>query len=237
MPIIDLQIQMKIKNEKNILKNIIAQQYLDQTYSSWVQIFTDGSKDPVSGRTAAAVYIPKFQISIKKRITDHISIFAAELVAMMVALQWVEDVKPRLVAICSDSFAAITSLVSGNKVSRQDIIYEILASLLRISSVSLIVFVWVPAHVGLEANEVVDRLAKQAVKHNEINVQVMLSKNEVKSKIKEFINNKWQELWNNEVKGRQLYSIQKQVGNGRSVFRDRKEDTIVSRIRIGGTHD
>ncbi|XDV45291.1 hypothetical protein PO909_013411, partial [Leuciscus waleckii] len=184
MPIIDLQIQMKIKNEKDILKNIIAQQYLDQTYSSWVQIFTDGSKDPISGRTAAAVYIPKFQISIKKRITDHISVFTAELVAMMVALQWVEDVKPRLVAICSDSFAAITSLVSGNKVSRQDIIYEILANLLRVSSVSLIVFVWVPAHVGLEANEVVDRLAKQAVKHNEINVQVTLSKNEVKSKIK-----------------------------------------------------
>ena len=66
-------------------------------------------------------------------------------------------------------------------------------------------------------------------------MQVTLSKNEVKSKIKEFINNIWQELWNNEVKGRQLYSIQKQVGNGRSVFRNRKEDTIVSRIRIGHT--
>jgi len=82
-----------------------------------------------------------------------------------------------VVAICSDSFAAITSNVSGNNVLRQDIIYEILASLLRISSESLIVFVWVSAHVGLEANEVVDRLAKRLVKHNEVNVQVTLSKN------------------------------------------------------------
>ena len=32
-----------------------------------------------------------------------------------------------------------------------------------------------------------------------------------------------------------MYSIQKQVGNGRSVFRNRKEDTIISRIRIGHT--
>ncbi len=29
------------------------------------------------------------------------------------------------------------------------------------------------------------------------------------------------------------YIIQQQVGNGRSVFRNRKEDTIISRIQIG----
>jgi len=51
----------------------------------------------ISGITAAAVYIPQFQIRIKKRISDHVSVFAAELVAMMIALQWVEEVKPRLV--------------------------------------------------------------------------------------------------------------------------------------------
>lgn len=51
--------------------------------------FIYGSKDPVSGRTADAVYIHKFQNSIKKRITDHISAYAAELIAVMVVLQWV----------------------------------------------------------------------------------------------------------------------------------------------------
>ncbi len=51
--------------------------------------FIYGSKDPVSGRTAAAVYIHEFQNSIKKRINDHISVYAAELIAVMVALQWV----------------------------------------------------------------------------------------------------------------------------------------------------
>ena len=97
--------------------------------------------------------------------------------------------------------------------------------------ISLIVFLWAPAHVGLEANEVLDKLAKQAVKHYQINIQVT----EQKSQMKEFINNKWQEEWNSDNKGRQMYSIQKQVGDGRSVFRNRKEDTIISRIRIGHT--
>ncbi len=86
---------------------------------------------------------------------------------MVVAYQWVEDVKPRLVVIRSDSYSAILSLASGVKTSRQDIIYEILASLFRISNVSLITFMRDPAHVGVEANEVVDKLAKQALNHKE----------------------------------------------------------------------
>ncbi len=67
MPIVDFQMHIKIKNEKDIPKNFIAQQYLDQSYPSWLHIFTDGSKDPISGRTAAAVFIPKFQTSILRK--------------------------------------------------------------------------------------------------------------------------------------------------------------------------
>lgn len=95
---------------------------------------------------------------------------------------------------------------------------------------------WVPAHVGVEADDVVDKLAKQALKNTEIDIQVTLSKNEVKGKIKEFMNNKWQEEWNCDNKGRFMYNIQQKVnGNGRNVFKNRKEYTIISCIRIGHT--
>jgi len=43
------------------------------------------------------------------------------------------------------------------------------------------VFLWVPAHVGVEADEVVDKLAKQSVKLTDININ--LSKKEVKGRI------------------------------------------------------
>ncbi len=54
-------------------------------------------------------------------------------------------------------------------------------------------------------------------------------KYEVKGKIKEIINNKCQEVWNCD---RHIYNIEQQVGNVRSVFRNRKEDTIINHIHI-----
>ncbi len=85
------------------------QQYIEQTYYSTVKIYTDGSKDPESGFTAAAVYIPQFKV-ISKSISDQISVFTTEIIAIFLALQWIEEVQPIRSVICTDSLSVLNSL-------------------------------------------------------------------------------------------------------------------------------
>jgi len=59
-------------------------------------------------------------------------------------------------------------------------------------------FIWVPGHVGIRGNEMADQLAKRALTKGNIEMQVGISKAEVKSVIWEKINQKWQVMWDRE---------------------------------------
>ena len=234
MPFIDIQLHKDKQNEENILDSVKVQDYIDHIYYSAIQIYTDGSKDPDSGTTSAAVFIPQFKVNILKRTSDHISIFTSELIAIILALQWVEEVQPIRSVICTDSLSAIESLASGISTARQDLIYEILQSLFRIRHLGIIIhFLWIPAHTGVAGNEEVDSLAKQAIKFPEVDINIALSKTEIKSIIAKEIRKKWQKEWDSGNKGRHLYKIQGTVGFERRNFGNRRKDVIISRMRIG----
>ncbi len=161
--------------------------YIKERFYASMHIYTDGSKDPRTGTTGIGVYIPEFKISISKRLTSKLSIFTVEMVAIIIGLTWVEEVKPDRVVICSDSASVLTSLFT-HCTSREDLMCEIFSLLWRIQRKGVVVgFCWVPAHVGVAGNESADELAKNALKREEIDFNVPLSKSEVKSIIKENI--------------------------------------------------
>ncbi len=54
-----------------------------------------------------------------------------------------------------------------------------------------------PAHVGVKENEVDDKLAKQALKHHDIDIRVKLSKAEVKGINEAEGKKQWQMKWEN----------------------------------------
>lgn len=127
VPDADITLLEKIKNYKGD-SGQMAMRYVDNYYG-YVQIFTDGSKQPDTGKVAIAYVIPEFYIKFSARVSDHLSVYTAELIAIVMALQWVEQIKPLRVVVCSDSLSALEIFKSGNSSERYDIVCEILTLL------------------------------------------------------------------------------------------------------------
>lgn len=171
-PDADLSLQKALKNKsKHIPEWFVVQKALE-SYGDSPILYTDGSKDPSTA--GAAVNIPFNGVGFKKRLSDHLAVYSAEMIAVALAINWLlinwrEGVNKAVIA--SDSQAALQSIKTG----KMDLLYKLYQFLLQVSSRELsVVFVWVPAHVGVEYNEEADILAKQALKLEKVNVQVPL---------------------------------------------------------------
>ncbi len=85
--------------------------YMREQFYSFVQIYTDGSKDPIEQKVGIGVYIPRFKTEISLRLSDKLSVYSTELTAIIIGLQWVEQIKPNRIVICSDSSSALKSII------------------------------------------------------------------------------------------------------------------------------
>lgn len=147
-----------------------------------------------------------------------------------------EDNKPRRAVIASDSSSALLSIKNGQSESRQDLIFQIMQSGNNLVKAGVeIVFLWVPAHIGVRGNEMADKLAKDALKKESIDLKVQHSKAEVKSIVKARTCEKWQRLWDTGDTGRQYHATQSQVGRARVTAREKKVEDVFSRMRFGHT--
>lgn len=230
---VDLGI-LENKNQDDFDKYWV-QSYLMERYEDCLKIFTDASKQTDS-RVGVGYVIPTLKHVEGKRITDDLAVYSGELIAVWLALQWVEEKRPRKVVVASDSSSALITIKTGQSETRQDIVLEIvlLASNLMKSGVG-ITFVWVPAHIGVLGNEMADKCAKKATEHPSIDMAVNVSKAEVKSMVKRKVKGEWQMLWEDGLTGRQFYNIHKKVGVLRPTSRSRREENVFSRMRFGHT--
>ena len=88
-------------------------------------IFTDGSRDPVSGRAGFWMHVEQLGVKIGRRISNGSSVFTSEVMAILWALRWIEETRPRELIICSDSAAALEALKGGKSKARPDIITDV----------------------------------------------------------------------------------------------------------------
>ncbi|XP_058789072.1 uncharacterized protein LOC131663037 [Phymastichus coffea] len=129
-------------------------------------IFTDGSKLDENDKSfvgfASWSKAPEFCIS--KRILDSASIFTAECSALITVIQRIIEIGHGNYTIFSDSESALKAINSDRCDS--PLIIDLKCKLAYAHIVNIdIKLVRIPAHVGVQGNEIVDSLAKDAAKN------------------------------------------------------------------------
>lgn len=170
---------MEKKNRDRVvnLNAHTGQAYIDKYYN-YVQIHTNASKN-TAGQTGVALVVPEFKVKIGKgSVTD---CQYTEMLAIRLAVHWVEDMRPFKAVICYDSGSSLVSLQSSRSESRADVLTEVQQHFTEYTHMCL----WIPAHCGVRADEMADRAAKEATKHGVVNLGISLCQTEITSMVRQ----------------------------------------------------
>ena len=159
---INLQFGKQLKPDENI--NIKVEKVIssDNAYA----IYTDGSKSANSVSTGSACYCPNLNKSITSSIVKFASVFTAECIAINDAVKLALTRPNENVDIFTDSLSALQTLENTKlNVKINPYILEIKNNIdkfvLNTKNNSTIKLYWIPAHKGINGNEVADALAKE----------------------------------------------------------------------------
>ena len=124
--VVEVEVAGLTRDQSPSLQACITNELLENNYSQFLQIFTDGSVLE-DGSAGAAFAIPEFHSLRKSFSLPPVSIFTAELTAILMALQHISEVRtpPCAVVICSDSRSALSSIRSDSTSAREDLVLEI----------------------------------------------------------------------------------------------------------------
>jgi hypothetical protein len=101
-------ITKKHDNPMHIKSN--ALQHVDMHYQGFQRIYTDGSKEPTSRKTGAAIYDPSGPFEEGYRCTDNISVYSTEMIALIAALKHIHNKGYQRTVVLSDSLSALQTL-------------------------------------------------------------------------------------------------------------------------------
>ncbi|GFW28623.1 probable RNA-directed DNA polymerase from transposon X-element [Trichonephila clavipes] len=130
-------------------------------YSKYIPVYTDGSK--TAGHVGCGVVFNNTILSFS--LHNSMSVFSAELTAILIALQHLSISNHRHFCVYTDSMSALESLHFLTE-RRHPTVIEILLLLRKLERKGFdIIFSWVPGHVGILGNEQADTVARSMSDH------------------------------------------------------------------------
>ncbi len=212
-----------------------ANKIINKKWSKHFQIYTDGSKNPETGSTAAAFHIPEVNYTRQFKLNPNLTVFTSELIAIEKALEFnlLQTVYKQTV-ILTDSMSAIQALNSGQSKTRPDKIHKIKQLIsITIKKGKEINIEWVPSHVGIPGNERADAAATAAHIEGESDITLPTPK-EIYAVINEKSKLKWQKQWLEVPQSNFLRCNCHQLPAKCEMYhKDRRADKIITRLRLG----
>ena len=205
--------------------NLLFNELLSHYPSSTITIYTDGSS--INGATGSAFFTKDHTENL--RLPNESSVYTAELYAILRALVYIESHTPGNFLICSDSLSAIQSIDSF--VTTDPLITNIQALLSSLITREYhLGFAWIPGHAGLLGNEIADRAAELP------DIQdLKLSRADAQRFLRSALLSTWKQSWERTTSNK-LRLIKDSIAPWKSSLRTcRREEVILTRLRIGHT--
>ena len=148
-----------------------------------------------------------------QRIPDDSSIFTAETKAADLHLEFIRtcDTNNKFI-IFSDSLSVLKAM--NHTSSKNPLIKKPLEKCHGLLANKEIVLCWIPSHISIQGNEMVDKQAKTSLSLKPTSFKIPFSN--FKPFISIYILDQWQTSWNNSI-GNKLLQIKPTIGEHQSV--------------------
>ncbi|XP_035211344.1 uncharacterized protein LOC118185576 [Stegodyphus dumicola] len=159
-------------------------------------IYTDGSKMDNAVGSAYTVFHNGTEVQTWKcHMSPHNSVFQAEALALLKAIEWAQTTTAEDFTIYTDSLSVLYAINDPRHTS--PLVSQIQETLRNTSPVQKIEISWVKAHVGAQGNERADTLAKEAAQDRDaVQIDPPLPKSLLKRQTWQSALSQWQQEWN-----------------------------------------
>lgn len=193
-------------------------------------LYTDGSK--FKSHVGCAV-TTDLEVIYSYPLPSDYSILSAELMAIWLAILYLNESTISQGLICTDSLSAIRSILGQHNTHQ----HPIAKNILRVVTTNCLTIqlVWIPSHKNVPGNELADQTAKIAALITPINDDPVPA-SDITSSIHSTIFDSWTTQWRDLPTTNKLREIKSTLSKWIPIPPiSRKQETTVRRLRLGHT--